>query len=55
MVDGEVARTWTATGTLARGEHELRSGTTVYLRVVDAVDGLPELAWSSPLFLRSPE
>ena len=55
VVDGLIDQTWTVTGAQASGTHEVLAGSTVYLRVVDAVDGLPELAWSSPLFLTSDE
>lgn len=50
VVDGEVVHTESLSGRSATGTWDLNEFHTVYIRVVDQVDGLPELAWSSPLF-----
>ena len=50
VVDGVVVHTSAVSGTSATGSWDLVAFKTVYIRVVDQVDGLPELAWSSPLF-----
>ncbi len=53
--DGEVVETFPVSGSESSGSwSDSKPGRTYYLRVVDQVDGLPELAWSSPLFVETP-
>ena len=53
VVTGEgVVHTQPASGTQASGSFDVAGARYVYVRVVDQIEDLPELAWSSPLFLQ---
>lgn len=53
VVTGEgVVHTQPVSGTQASGSFDVAGARYVYVRVVDQIEDLPELAWSSPLFLQ---